>query len=79
MDIDWDHTNIEVHIYMLSYVRYAPKRFHHTCPRRPQNQPYPHVKPTYGYKIQYSIDKDDFPVLSPANKKFIQEVTGKFL
>ena len=77
--IDWDYTNLEVHLSMLSYVRDAIKRFHHTCPQRPQDQTYPHVKPTYGAKAQYSTNEDDSPVLSPANNKFIQEVTGTFL
>ena len=67
MDINWDCTNIKAHLSMLYYVRYSLKRFHHTCPQKPQDQPYPHVKPTYGAKSQYATNKDHSPMLSPAN------------
>ena len=79
MDIDWDYTNCEVYLSMLSYVRDALKRFHHTCPRRLHDQNYPHFKPTYGATAQYATDKDKSPVLSTAEKTFIKEVTGTFL
>ena len=79
MDIDWDYMNREVHLSMLSYIRYSLKSSHHTCPQRLQDQPYPHVKPTYEFKAQYKTDKDDSPVLSSDEKKSIQEVTGTFL
>ena len=46
MDIDWDFTNCEAHISMLSYIREALKRFHHTCPQKPQDRPYPLANPT---------------------------------
>ena len=71
--------NCDVHLSMISYVRYALKRFHHTYPQKPQDQTYPHVKPMYGSKAQYATNKNDPPMLSPANKKFIQDVTGTFL
>ena len=48
-------------------------------PKRPQHQPYPHVKPAYGQKVQYAKDNDDSPLLSRADKKFVQEVIGVFL
>jgi hypothetical protein len=41
--------------------------------------PYPHVKPTYEAKKQYSQVEDDSPNLDKAGKKFIQEVCGVFL
>ena len=79
MGINLDYTNREVHISILSYVRDALNRFHHACIWKPQDQSYPHVNPTYGSKSQYAKNKDDSLVLSPANKKFIQELTGTFL
>ena len=79
MDIDWDYTNSEVHLSMLSYIRYAFRRFHQTCPQRLQDQPYPHVKPTYGAKAHYATYKDDSPVLLSSENKFIQELTGQFI
>ena len=79
INIDWDYMNRDVHLLMISYVRYALKRFQQTCPQIPQDQPYPQVKPTYGAKSQYATNKDDSPMMSPANKKFIQYITGTFL
>ena len=32
MDIDWDYATRKVHLFMLSYVQYALKRFHHKHP-----------------------------------------------
>ena len=64
---------------MMSYVQDALTRFRHACPRKLQDQPYPHVKPTYRAKAQYVTDADPSPLLTPAQKKFFQEVTGTFL
>ena len=68
MDIDWDYTNREIHLSMLSYVQDALTRFCHARPRKLQDQPYPHVKPTYGSKAQYAIDADPSPLLTYAQK-----------
>jgi len=48
-------------------------------PAKRQDQPYPHVKPDYGAKKQYSQEEDDSPALSKAGEKIIQEVCGVFL
>ena len=64
---------------MLTYVTAALKRFNHTYLRKPQHQPYPHVKQIYGATAQYTKDTDTSPPLTPDDKKFIQEVTGTFL
>ena len=79
MNINWDYTNLEIYLYMLSYVQDALTRFRHALPHKLQDQPYPHVKPTYGPKAQYATDADPSPLLTPAQKKFVQEVTGTFL
>ena len=79
IDLDWDYTNKKVHLSMIQYVINALKRFNHKKPRKPQDQPYPHVKPNYGTKAQYAEDDDPSPPLSKEDKKFIQEVTGTFL
>jgi hypothetical protein len=44
-----------------------------------EDQPYPHVKPNYGAKEQYTRPDDDSPPLNKAGKKYIQEVCGVFL
>ncbi len=64
---------------MPGYVRKALTRFQHPTPAKRQNQPYPHAKPNYGAKNQYSQENDDSPALSKAGKIFIQEVCGVFL
>ena len=46
IDIDWDYINREIHISMLSCVQDSLTRFRHSRPRKPQDQPHPHVKPT---------------------------------
>ena len=79
LDLDWDYKNRTVHISMLDYVTTALKRFHHTCPRKAQDQPHAHLKTIYGAKKQYAPNDDDSPLLSKADKKFVQEVTGTFL
>ena len=60
---------------MPGYVQKALPRFQYPPLAKQQDQPYPHVKPNYGAKIQY----DDSPALSKAGKKIIQEVCGVFL
>ena len=80
LDLDWDYENRTVHISMLDYVTDAAlKRFHHARPRKAQDQPHAHLKTIYGAKKQYAPDDDDSPLLSKADKKFVQEVTGTFL
>jgi hypothetical protein len=79
LTIKWDYAGRKVHLSMPGYVRKALIRFQHPPPAKRQDQPYPHVKPNYGAKKQYSQEDDDSPALSKAGKKFIQEVCGVFL
>ena len=64
---------------MLTYVSDALKRFQHQRPHQPQDQPYPHIKPIYGAKVQYVADSDTSPPLNKSDKKFIQKVAGTFI
>jgi hypothetical protein len=64
---------------MPGHVRKALTRFQHPPPAKRQDQPYPHVKPNYGAKKQYSQEEDDSPALSKSGEKIIQEVCGVFL
>ena len=50
-----------------------------TIPPRRQDQPCPHTPPEYGEKVQYAKGADDSPLLSKADKKKLQQVTGLFL
>ena len=79
MDVDWDYTNREIHLSVLSYIQDALTCFRHARPRKQQDQPYPNVKPTYRAKAQYATDADPSPLLTPAQNKCFQEVTGTFL
>ena len=78
-DLDWEYQNLVVHLSMLKYVANFIKHFHHKHPQKPQDQPYPHIKTINGEKAQYSLDADDSPLLAPAEKKIVQEVTGTLL
>jgi hypothetical protein len=79
MNIDWDYNDKKVHVSMLEYVPEALTRFQHAAPKKPQHQPYPHVTPTYGAKVQYTDDDDTSPLLDKTEKTFVQEVIGTFL
>ena len=72
LDLDWDYEKREVHLSMLSYVKDALTRFHHSRPKKPQHQTHPHAKITYRDKAQYATAEDNSQLLSPAEKKFIQ-------
>ena len=79
LDLDWDYKKLEVHLSMLSYVSDALKRSNHTALRKPQDQPFPHVKPNYGAKLQYSAKDDTSAPLSKDKNIFVQEVVGIFI
>jgi hypothetical protein len=79
MNMDWDYNGHIVHGSMLDYIPEALTRFHHRAPSKPQHQPYPHIKPNYGAKAQYTEDSDTSALLRKEDKKFIQKVIGTFL
>jgi hypothetical protein len=79
LTIKWDYEKWKVHLSMLGYAKKALTRFQHPPPAKRQDQPYPHVKPNYGAKKQYSQEDDNAPALNKAEKKIIQEVCGVFL
>jgi hypothetical protein len=79
LTIKWDYPGRKVHLSMPGYVNKALTRFRHPPPAKRQDQPYPHVKPNYGAKVQYAQDIDNSPALDKAGKLFIQEVCGVFL
>jgi hypothetical protein len=57
----------------------SPRPIPTYSPMKTAGPTYPHVKPTYGAKMQYSQVEDNSPALDNAGKKFIQEVCGVFL
>ena len=72
LDLDWDYEKHTVHLSMLTYVQDVLTRFRHSHSHKPQHQPYPHAKITYGEKSQYATAEDNSQLLSPADKKCIQ-------
>jgi hypothetical protein len=78
MNMDWDFAHHQVHVSMLDYVPKALTHFRNCKPCTPQHQPYPHVKPNYGARAQYTKSGDASPALPKEGKKFIQEVIGTF-
>ncbi len=78
MDIDWDYTCCTVHNSMLEYIPKALTRFQNPPPRIPQHQLYPHVKPNYGAKVQFTENVNTSLLLDKTGKKYIQEVIGTF-
>ena len=69
LDLDWGYSHRKVHLSMLSYVTDALTRFLHDKPRKPQHQPYPHIKPNYRPKAQYAETAYVSPPLSIDDKK----------
>ena len=64
---------------MPDYCQKSCQRFQHKTPKKPQHQPYPHVKPTVEAKQQFSQEDDQSPSLSADDKTYIQEVVGFLL
>ena len=79
MTLEWDYIQRKVHLSMPGYIPKALKRFDHEPPLKRQDQPYPHVPPNYGARVQYAKAADDSPPLSKQDKKFVMQVTGTFL
>ena len=64
---------------MPGYVQMALTRFNHQQPHKSQHQPYPHMPPKYGRKIQLAQPEEKAPHLDKKLIKFIQEVARTFL
>ena len=79
LTLDWDYIQRMVHLSMPEYCEKARQRFQHEMPKKPQDQPYPHLERTYGAKQQYAEEEDTSPVLNKEQKTFIQEVIGTYL
>ena len=76
--IDWDYDKGKVHLSMPGYCSEALQRFRHDSAKR-TDQPHEHSVPMYGAKVQYAKKLDESPEIGPADKRFIQQVTGTFL
>ena len=74
----WNYTKRQVHLHMPDYVKKALIQFGHQQTKK-QNQPFPHTPIQYGTKKQYAKERSQSPPLSPQDKRFVQQVCGKFL
>ena len=77
--LDWDYTRRQVHLSIPGYTTRALKQFNHPTPTKRQNAPFPFTPPNYGTTKQYAKEESDAPPLDSKDKRFIQQVCGKFL
>ena len=77
--LDWDYARRQVHLSMPGYVKRGLQQFNHPTPKKRQNSPYPNVPIKYGATKQYATTRVDALPVSAEDKKFIQQVCGKFL
>ena len=77
--LDWDYKKRQVHLSMPGYVKKALKQFEHPEPTKRQNAPFPYTPPNYGATKQYAKGESTAPALDKKDKRFIQQVCGKFL
>jgi hypothetical protein len=74
LTIKWDYDGRKVHLAMPGYLPKALTRFKHPIPTKPQDQPYPHIKPNYGAKTQHTAAEDT----SPPSIKRARDLSKKF-
>ena len=77
--LDWDYARRQVHLSMPGYVKQALQQFNHPIPSKRQNSPYPCAPIKYGATKQFATMRVNAPLVSAADKKFIQQICGKFL
>ena len=79
IQLDWDYKRRQVHLSMPGYVKKALKYFGHEKPKKKQDAPFPYTQPDYGARKQYAKEQSSAPQLNKKDKRFIQQVCGKFL
>ena len=79
ISLDWDYDNGEVNLSIPGYVSEALARFKHFYTKKGEDQPYAHVVPNYGVKVQYAADEDTSQLATKKEKTYIQQVVGTFL
>eukprot|EP00804_Cyclotella_cryptica_P019453 CCRYP_006629-RA/>CCRYP_006629-RA protein AED:0.22 eAED:0.22 QI:0/0/0/1/0.33/0.25/4/0/510 len=76
--IDWDYTQRKVHLSMPGYKDKTLKQFQHLSTET-QHSPFQCKPIKYGAKKQFAVMSSTAAPLNKADKKFIQQVCGKFL
>ncbi|KAL7486609.1 hypothetical protein ACHAW6_012199, partial [Cyclotella cf. meneghiniana] len=77
--LDCEYAKQQVHLSILGYVAKAIKQFNHPKPTSPQHAPFPSTPINYGAKKQCATLQSPLLPLNKADKRFIQQVCGKFL
>ena len=73
IDLDFDYRNRKVNLSMLGYVKKAYKRFNREMPKRKQDSPHAHTKPSFGAKEQFAKEVDDSRLLDEEEKTVVQQ------
>ena len=78
---DWNYNKQFVDVSLPNYVTKSLQRLQHLPPKSPQYSPQYHHPVNYSSKgtIQYAMQADTSPLLSPSETKWIQSVVGSFL
>ena len=79
MHLRWDYKGRMVHMAMPGYVEKTLREFQHEQPQKRQDSPYIVAPKRYGAKAQDMDKPEEFREVDAAEKKSIQQVTGKFL
>jgi len=62
IELDWDYENKRVHLSMAPYLQKALQQFDNIVPTHRHDSPYPHIRPKYGAKQQYTEYDTSVPV-----------------
>ena len=77
--LDWDYEQKQVRLSMPGYVERALQQFNHPYPTRRQDSSYPCAPIKYGARVQYAKTPVNAAPVGAAEKKFTQQVCGRFL
>ena len=78
IDLDWDYEERTLKTSMKDYVKNALLQFQHELPNQHHYAPSKYIPPRYGSKQQMTKIDTSAPI-TEKQKKFLQQVTGKFL
>ena len=81
MTFDWVYDKGYVDVSMPGYIRKALARLNHICTKVPQLSPHAHVPFRYVAKgtQQFTPTGDTSPLLSPSDRRHIQQIVGILL
>ena len=75
--LKWDYSKRTCNLSIPNYVTDALKSFQHNTPSRPQNEPHPWVKKTYGQTVQLTEVEDSSALLYADGVNLIQRIIEK--